>query len=197
VKVPLALVRFLLEAAFLVLVAAAAGLAGLDTLWIAVAMFGAWLLVALVERSGSSRTRRRGEPEAAVEAVVEPDPEPETELQTESEPEPEVDLEAKPEAEPVLVAVLEPPSEPDPEPEPEPAAVVVPLPLRDQAPRAWNLWELESLADTMNGDELLAEERTMLLLHLREYADPAGNLPPEFDPLVRDAFGAGLAELVT
>jgi len=51
VKVRLAVVRFLLEATFLVLVAAAAGLAGLDAIWIGVVMFGAWLLVALVERT--------------------------------------------------------------------------------------------------------------------------------------------------
>jgi hypothetical protein len=48
----------------------------------------------------------------------------------------------------------------------------------------------------MNGDAR-AEERTLLLLHMREFSDAAGNLPLEFDPLVRDAFGADLAELVT
>ena len=35
----------------------------------------------------------------------------------------------------------------------------------------------------------------MLLLHLREFADASGDLPVEFDPLVRDAFGADLAGL--
>ena len=48
----------------------------------------------------------------------------------------------------------------------------------------------------MNGDAA-AEERTLLLVHLREFADPSGDLPVEFDALVRDAFGAGLAGLVT
>jgi hypothetical protein len=78
---------------------------------------------------------------------------------------------------------------PTAEPENDP---VVPL----AGPRRWNLWELERLAEEMNGDSR-AEERTLLLLHLREFADSSGNLPPEFDPLVRDAFGAGLTGLVT
>jgi hypothetical protein len=86
----------------------------------------------------------------------------------------------------------EPEREPAPEPEPEPA--VVPLALSDPGPRAWNLWELERLAEKMNGDSR-TEERLLLLLNMREFADPSGKLPLEFDPLVRDAFGAGLAEL--
>jgi hypothetical protein len=72
----------------------------------------------------------------------------------------------------------------------------MPPALRDPTPRAWNLWDLERLAHEMNGDSR-AEERALLLMHMREFADPAGNLPLEFDPLVRDAFGADLAELVT
>jgi hypothetical protein len=74
--------------------------------------------------------------------------------------------------------------------------VVVPLVPRDTAPRTWNLWELERLAEKMNGDAA-AEERTLLLVHLREFANASGDLPVEFDALVRDAFGAGLAELPT
>ena len=93
----------------------------------------------------------------------------------------------------MLVAAPPPPPEPEPEPEPEPA--VVPLVLRDSTPRTWNLWELERLAETMNGDDIAAEERALLLLHLREFADASGDLPVEFDSLVRDAFGADLAGL--
>jgi hypothetical protein len=85
---------------------------------------------------------------------------------------------------------------PPPEPEPEPEPTVVPLVLRDSTPRTWNIWELERLAETLNGDDPAAEERTLLLLHLREFADASGDLPVEFDSLVRDAFGPGLAELV-
>jgi hypothetical protein len=177
VRIRLSLVRFLLEAAFLILIAAAAGLAGLDAIWIGVVMFGAWLLVALIERTGS----RRGRATPPTEAEPEPEPQPQSEPEPAREPEPA----------PVLVAVP-PPTEPEPEPEPEP--VVVPLVLRDQTPRNWNLWELERLAEQMNGDAA-AEERNLLLLHLREFADASGDLPVEFDPLVRDAFGADLAGL--
>jgi hypothetical protein len=62
--------------------------------------------------------------------------------------------------------------------------------------RTWNLWELERLAKDLDSDAR-AEERGLLLLHLRDVADTSGHLPPEFDPLVRDAFGARLAELAT
>ena len=180
----LSLARFLLEATFLVLVAAAAGLAGLDAIWIGVVMFGAWLLVALIERAGSRRHRAPAEPppEQAVEA------EPEVVSEPEPEPEPE------PAPAPVLVAVPAPPPEPEPEPEPEPAPTIVPLVPRETLPRTWNLWDLERLAEQMNGDAA-TEERGLLLLHMREFADASGDLPIEFDPLVRDAFGTGLAGL--
>jgi hypothetical protein len=62
--------------------------------------------------------------------------------------------------------------------------------------RAWNLWELERLAGDLNGDAL-ADERRLLLLHLREFADASGHLPVRFDSLIRDAFGEHLIELVT
>jgi hypothetical protein len=32
---------------------------------------------------------------------------------------------------------------------------------------------------------------------MRQFASPAGELPTEFDSLVREAFGSDLAELVT
>ena len=68
-----------------------------------------------------------------------------------------------------LVLFLEPrPPEPGPEPEPEPAPAVAPLVLRDTTPRTWNLWDLERLAEKMNGDAA-AEERTLLLVHVREF----------------------------
>jgi len=102
----------------------------------------------------------------------------------------------------VLVAVQAPPEpepepEPEPAPEPEPEPTVVPLVLRDTTPRAWNLWELEHLAATKNGDQARVEERALLLLHLRQFASASGALPAEFDPLVRETFGSDLAELVT
>ena len=188
-RIRLSLVRFLLEATFLVLVAVGAGLAGLQAVWIGVVMFGAWLLVALVERGGSRRGRASAAPpEAERELEPEPEPEPDPEPAPEPTPEPEPEPERRPE----LAAVPPPPPEPDPEPEPEPA--VVPLVLRDTTPRTWNIWELERLAETMDGDAA-AEERALLLVHLREFANASGDLPVEFDELVRDAFGADLAGL--
>jgi hypothetical protein len=55
------------------------------------------------------------------------------------------------------------------------------------SPKTWNLWELERLAEELNGGAR-AEERALLLLYLREFAEPSGQLPAEFDSLVRDAF---------
>jgi hypothetical protein len=131
------------------------------------------------------RTPAVDEPEAVV--VPEPPPKP--------SPVPEPDPEPEPEPEPVLV--LAPPlpaPEPVPALEPERPPTVVPLALHDQTPRAWNLWELERLGDGLDGGAT-TEERRLLLLHLRQFADPSGNLPVEFDQLVRDAFGADLAAL--
>jgi len=195
VRIRLSLVRFLLEATFLVLVAVGAGLAGLQAVWIGVVMFGAWLLVALVERGGSRRGRASAAPpEAERELEPEPQPEPDPEPAPEPTPEPEPEPERRPE----LAAVPPPPPEPEPEPESEPdsepAPAVVPLVLRDPTPRTWNIWELERLAETMDGDAA-AEERALLLVHLREFANASGDLPVEFDELVRDAFGADLAGL--
>src|SRR4051812_34995786 len=45
------MIRFLLEAAFIILIAAAAAVAHLGKLWIALSVGGAWLLVSVVERS--------------------------------------------------------------------------------------------------------------------------------------------------
>ena len=188
-RIRLSLVRFLLEATFLVLVAVGAGLAGLQAVWIGVVMFGAWLLVALVERGGSRRGRASAAPPEA-ERELEPQPEPDPEPAPEPTPEPEPEPERRPE----LAAVPPPPPEPEPEPDPEPAPAVVPLVPRDTTPRTWNIWELERLAETMDGDAA-AEERALLLVHLREFANASGDLPVEFDELVRDAFGADLAGL--
>jgi hypothetical protein len=200
VRIRISLVRFLLEAGFIILVAAAAGLARLSTLWIGVVMFGAWLLVALVERTGS---RGRPRPRAAEEPASEPEPPPEPPAAETPEPEPKPDPEPEPEPEPQLAPVLvsvpplpDPePLEPDSEPEPEPEPSVVPLILRDPSPHTWNLWQLEHLAATKDGDAARVEERALLLLHMRQFANAAGDLPAEFDPLVREAFGSDLAEL--
>ena len=58
------------------------------------------------------------------------------------------------------------------------------------APREWNLWELERMTREIAGaDAARDEERSFLLMYLREFADPDGMLPVTFDPLVRETFG--------
>ena len=95
---------------------------------------------------------------------------------------------------------MPPPPEPEPEPvgaQPEPLdeRVVAFLP-RSNGPRRWNLWDLERLARAGEGaDSARDEERTVLLMQLRQFAGADGMLPESFDPLVRESFdeliGAG------
>ena len=60
----------------------------------------------------------------------------------------------------------------------------------NDAPREWNLWELERVArDNTSDDVAKNEERAYLLMYLREFAGPDGTLPTDFDGLVRDALG--------
>lgn len=139
-------------------------------------------------RTGARGVRRR----QAAEPVEQPEAESPPAHVVVIEPEPELE----PAPQPSLV-VVPPPAEPEPEPELEPEPAVVSLALRDPTPRAWNLWRLEELTASKDGDPARVEERALLLLHMRQFASPAGELPTEFDPLVREAFGSDLAELVT
>jgi hypothetical protein len=128
------------------------------------------------------------EPEPIPVAVDEPAPEPEQE----PEPEPALEPEPVPEVR-VLRPVPEPPPEPPPTPEPprepEPAPVVVPIGVGG-SPRQWNLWDLERLSREHAGhDGARDEERSFLLMYLRDFAGPDGLLPIDFDGLVRDSFG--------
>jgi hypothetical protein len=93
-----------------------------------------------------------------------------------------------PDLEPEPVPVPEP--VPEPEPEPQPAATTV-VPIGVSAlPRQWNIWDLERLTrEASGGDAILDEERSFLLMYLREFAGPDGELPVDFDGLVRDSFG--------
>lgn len=107
-------------------------------------------------------------------------------------PEPEREPQPEPVAErPQLAAVAEPepaPAPAAPEPAPEPS-IVVPIGI-GAGPRQWNLWDLERLTrERAGGDVAKDEERQFLLMYLREFADPSGVLPVDFDSLVRDSFG--------
>ena len=179
--------RFLIQAGFIIAVAVVAGIERLDTWTIILLVAAAWLIVAAVELGLWVRnTKSRGP------APAEPDPSSSPEPEPAPEPEPVV---LRPEPPPIpsppLIAAPPPPPEPDPEPEPEPEPepVVAYLPAND-APREWNLWELERLVREHTTDDVARnEERSYLLVYLREFAGPDGNLPRDFDGLVRDAFG--------
>lgn len=160
--------RFLVEAAFIVLVVAVVWYEDVSKAGIVAATGAAWLLVALAEWLLSRRERERPvaldlPPPAPVEPVAAPEPEPA------AEPEPEV--------------------EPEPAPPPPAPERVVTLPVTGE-PREWNVWELERVVrETAGADVARDEERSFLLMYMREFADPDGMLPITFDPLVRETFG--------
>jgi len=53
----------------------------------------------------------------------------------------------------------------------------------------WNVWQLERLlAAQSKPDPERDYERSMMLVYLREFADSDGQLPPQFDALVRESF---------
>ncbi len=203
--------RFIVEAGFIIAVAVIAGIERLSTWWIIAVVAGAWLIVAAVEIAVWARNVVAQQPQAVDEpADLEPAPTPEhaslspvvvrprssvetREAEPSSEPEPEPEQTREPER-PRIAAVPALPPEPEPEPEPEaepeePDRVVAFLPAND-SPREWNLWELERAARDHGGDDVARnEERSYLLMYLREFAGPDGTLPADFDALVRESFG--------
>ena len=203
--------RFIVEAGFIIAVAVIAGIERLSTWWIIAVVAGAWLIVAAVEIAVWARNVVAQQPQPVDEpadlepaptpeyasrppVVVRPQPSVETrEAEPSSEPEPEPEQTREPER-PRIVAVPALPPEPEPEPEPEaepeePDRVVAFLPAND-SPREWNLWELERAARDHGGDDVARnEERSYLLMYLREFAGPDGTLPADFDALVRESFG--------
>jgi outer membrane biosynthesis protein TonB len=189
--------RTAVEAAFLVAVPVTALAGGLGRAAIIAVSAVGYLLVLLVEavlwreRPGNAVVPRPQAPAEPVvvpveprEAAGEPDPEP--------EPEPEPPPDPEPDPEPVRVLQPVPDLEPEPEPEPEPlqvATTVVPIGISAQ-PRQWNIWDLERLTREASGSDMtLDEERSFLLMYLRDFAGPDGELPIDFDGLVRDSFG--------
>ena len=158
--------RFFLWAVLLAAVAAATWAAALSPWWIALAEAAAWLVMTIVDRAIWRRSI------ASVAAAPVP-----------------VELPAEPAAE--LTAVIAAPvivqPEPVPEPEPERKRIVRPRAGGPPALRSqvrWNVWSLEKLADVHPE----REELGFLVVSLREFADADGQLPADFDPLVRESF---------
>jgi hypothetical protein len=190
--------RFFVWATFLVAVAIATGAAGLVWWLIALVELTAWAAVTLAERtiwhlSVAAPVKPQAPAVPAPEPAEAPPPEPEP----------------APAAQPEPVAAVPPalPAEPEPViavPEPEPVAAPVPAP-HEEPPRRrgirrpvvrtpvalphdhvrWNIWSLERLAR----DHPDAEALEYLVVSLREFADADGQLPADFDPLVRESFG--------
>jgi hypothetical protein len=204
--------RFVVEALAILLAALVAGMRDVGWPGIIAAVAVVWVIAALTEYSlsGPRRTRpaRAAAPEAAGESVrvlrredeLDPVPVPyAVPVAAVDDPQRQPDVLAVEEDAAVAdVAVeevagdgrvqrpepgpgpgLETEPEPEPQTEPEPEA----------EPQRWNIWELDR-AVRENGDA--TEEQEFLLLYLRDYADPDGLLPLDFDELVRDSFGDAL-----
>jgi len=198
--------RTVVEAAFLVAVPVIALEVGLS--WYAIVGAGAvaYLLVLAVEaaiwREGKHKVPVPAEapPERPVTDSdhvrvirAEPEPVPVAVAVLAAPPEPEAEPEPEPVPEPPRLAPV-PLPEPEPELEPElpPAAAVI----RIGGPRQWNVWDLERVArEHSGGDPIADEERTFLLMYLRDFAGPDGLLPVDFDDLVRQSFGGLVANL--
>jgi len=145
--------------------------------WYAIAAAGAvaYVLVLIVEVVLWRQAKR---------ALPPPPPEPLREEVVARPPERARRLAPVPPPEPEPVPV------PPPEPELPPAAETVPPAAAAPGPRRWNMMDLEQLvADHTGHDPIADEQRTFLLVYLRDFAGPDGMLPVDFDDLVRQSFG--------
>jgi hypothetical protein len=216
--VPSAGLRLAGAIAFLILVALGLGLAGFDPIVIGVVMFVALVLVALLERASPKETARAAEAEGEPAPESEPDPpahvdraevEPVTVDVALGEPQPNTEPTVSERSARAILASGLPPLPPEPpkpsrpkrrllerRPEPESGPPPPPPPEPEPAvqgpPRQWNLWELHRAVRDSPDDER-QEEWTALLIHLREFANADGDLPIEFDALVRESFADVLA----
>jgi hypothetical protein len=133
------------------------------------------------------------EPALVEESGVPPEVPPPVQVPQAVPAEPAPVPEPEPEPEPVPVALVPepPPARPQPEPAPEPQPAPVPvLASAGRGAREWNIWDLERLTRDASGrDAFKDEERSYLLMYLREFANADGVLPADFDALVRDSFG--------
>jgi hypothetical protein len=139
---------------------------------------GRWL-DRLVKRGGE------GEPERA------PVEQPEPEHEPEQEPEPEPEAVVNERSARALLASGTPPLPPEPAraPEQRPGPQPPQPDPRAGEPREWNIWQLERAARAAD-DQERQEEWSALFIHLREFANADGDLPVEFDALVRESFAS-------
>jgi hypothetical protein len=200
--------RTVVEAAFLVAVPVIALEVGLSWYAIVAAGAGAYVLVLAVEAAIWRESKRGADAPAATAEPVVPEAERHTRV-----------IRAEPEPPPVSAAVVQPAPVPEPEPlpvrprlTPVPAPEPVPVPVpaiepepepapaaavtRIGGPRQWNVWDLDRVArEHAGGDPVADEERTFLLMYLRDFAGPDGLLPVDFDDLVQQSFGGLVANL--
>jgi hypothetical protein len=170
--------RTVVEAAFLVAVPVIALEVGLRWYLIVVAGGIAYLLVLGVE-AAVWRDSKRGAGTSAAVATESPTAEADQRARV-------IRMEPEPAAVPAQVAP------PEPEPAPVPAAGVI----RIGIPRQSNVRDLERVAREHAGaDPVADEERTFLLMYLRDFAGADGLLPADFDDLVRQSFGGLVANL--
>jgi hypothetical protein len=170
-----------LWAVLLVGVAAAAGFAHLSSWIIVGVVFAAWVIVAVSERKLSGPWTTRGTAAQRLSDAGDVLGEPTNGQYAEAE------FLVEPESS--LLSVQAIADEPDP---------VAPTPRRRIAIRKaqpapptrgtqWNVWTLEEVVRENAPDN---DELVYLTVSLRDFADANGLLPPGFDPLVRESFGA-------
>jgi hypothetical protein len=167
--------RFFVWAILLVAIAVATGAGGLSWWLIALVELSAWAAVTLAERTlwhVSLTSPAKGQrPATLAQQVPEAEPEPVAAPAVEtSAPEPVL----PPERSGARRMMRMPQSR---------APVGVAERSGEQV--RWNIWSLERLAR----DHPNAEELEFLVVSLRDFADSSGQLPADFDPLVRESFG--------
>jgi hypothetical protein len=188
--------RFLLQAGFLILVAAIAALLHLGAWGIVVVMAGAFGAVVFAEwfmnRHGGARApRQAAAPKAEPVPGAEPEPKPQplvAPLRMRLEPAPILPPRPRtPAPSPPAVWPSPLPEAPVPKraPEPPPKPMAPPVIQRVR----WNVFDLQDRASGIaTTDPARHEECMFLLLYLREFADVAGDLTEEFDGFVRESF---------
>jgi hypothetical protein len=186
--------RFLLQAGFLILVAAIAAALHLGAWGIVVVMAGAFGAVAFAEwfmtRDGGARApRQAAAPNAEPVPGAEPKPQPlVAPLRMRLEPAPILPPRSQtPAPSPPAVWPSPLPEAPVPKraPEPPPKPIAPPVIQRVR----WNVFDLQNRASGIaTTDPARHEECMFLLLYLREFADVAGDLTEEFDGFVRESF---------